>query len=329
MRHVIDIDSGERDATVYPNPNSYEIPLETPLYDARHLEVTSARVPVSFQQIHDRNNVFTVRIAAGAPDAGDYDITLPTRNYESTSALVTNLASAFSSAGITTIDLVEHRNVPESLKFSNTAGSYEFSFLFKTGTNGYDSADASRTTPNQVMGMPALDIDSVNSSIDLKGKLNNAVPPKSFVLCVCGLHQHAYSTTPFYTGVFMTPNIDQATGEYYATLTSRDDPVEHKFIEGPLKTIDAIKIEWFYRENNKLIPYPFHERDHAIKFTIECATNKLEALSKKVELNSFDLPAPIRVPEFDESGYAYEAYLPIVFVLIAGFILIRALSESR
>ena len=68
--HTIDIDSGERDASLYPNPNAYTIDLKTPVFDVTSLEVTTARFPTQPFVIHDNNNKFSVRIDAPAPDAG-------------------------------------------------------------------------------------------------------------------------------------------------------------------------------------------------------------------------------------------------------------------
>ena len=67
--HTIDIDSGERDASLYPNPNAYTIDLKTPVFDVTSLEITTARVPTQPFVIHDNNNKFSVRIDAPAPDA--------------------------------------------------------------------------------------------------------------------------------------------------------------------------------------------------------------------------------------------------------------------
>ena len=72
--HTIDIDSGERDASLYPNPNAYTIDLKTPVFDVTSLEITTARVPTQPFVIHDNNNKFSVRIDAPAPDAGTHEV---------------------------------------------------------------------------------------------------------------------------------------------------------------------------------------------------------------------------------------------------------------
>ena len=43
--HTLDIDSSERDTSIYPNSNSYVITLENPIYDVEEIRLMSARIP--------------------------------------------------------------------------------------------------------------------------------------------------------------------------------------------------------------------------------------------------------------------------------------------
>jgi len=43
--HTLDIDSSERDTSIYPNSNSYVITLENPIYDVEEIRLVSARIP--------------------------------------------------------------------------------------------------------------------------------------------------------------------------------------------------------------------------------------------------------------------------------------------
>lgn len=332
--HTIDIDSGERDASLHPNPNAYTIDLKTPVFDVTKLEVTSARIPTPNFVIHDNNNQFSVRIDAPAPDAGVHTVTMNDRSYPNGTTLASKILTAISAAGISTIDDVTFRSTRNSLKFSNVASTDEFTLLFKSGVDGWDSNVLTRTTPNQVFGMSARDISSSNSNIDLEGRIDCTWGPKTYVVKITAgsdvLGQTVYSNTPFYTGTFMS------TGTFiadYMTVYSSDDPVTHEFTGGPQKQIDSLRVQWFYKSNNKLVPVDFRDCDHAIKLTLSCETDKLKPLSKKFEMLSKKLPAPVGMfddPETvvvdDIERWDWEQIFPIAMIIIIGFVTLWVLS---
>lgn len=43
--HTLNIDSSQRDTSVYPNSNNYVITLENPIYDVEEIRLVSARIP--------------------------------------------------------------------------------------------------------------------------------------------------------------------------------------------------------------------------------------------------------------------------------------------
>ena len=43
--HTLNIDSSQRDTSVYPNSNSYVVTLENPIYDVEEIRLVSARIP--------------------------------------------------------------------------------------------------------------------------------------------------------------------------------------------------------------------------------------------------------------------------------------------
>ena len=144
------------------------------------------------------------------------------------------------------------------------------------------------------------------------------------------LGQTIYSNTPFYTGSFMSKS---TIAEQYMTVSSNDDPVTHQFAGGAQKQIDSLKIEWFYKANNKLVPVDFRDRDHAIKLTLSCETDKLKPLSKKFEMLSKKLPVPVGMfddPETvavdDIERWDWEQMFPIVMIIIIGFVTLLVLS---
>ena len=77
----------------------------------------------------------------------------------------------------------------------------------------------------------------------------------------------------------------------------------------------------------------FRDRDHAIKLTLSCETDKLKPLSKKFEMLSKKLPAPVGMfddPETvvvdDIERWDWEQMFPIVMIIIIGFVTLLVLS---
>ena len=64
--YTLDIDSSERDPTIYPNPADYVIELKNPIYDVNKISIASARIHASQLLINDRNNTFAVTRAPPA-----------------------------------------------------------------------------------------------------------------------------------------------------------------------------------------------------------------------------------------------------------------------
>jgi hypothetical protein len=83
-----------------------------------------------------------------------------------------------------------------------------------------------------------------------------------------------------------------------------------------------IKVEFFYMSHGRLIPYDFRNQNHVMKFEITCSTDKLENLSKPVEVAEkkevFEpiLPRPEASPIFEIE------YLYIAFIVFIGLFLI-------
>lgn len=333
--YTLDIDSGERDPVLFPDPNSFEVTLKTPIYDVSTLEVVSARIPTPMSLVSDYNKTFTVRIGTGAPDSGDYECSLEVSNISTASALTTIVSNAFTNAGITTIDEVTFAENTESLAFSNASAEYDFSLLFHSGTNGWSSNVMNRTTPNQIMGLSARDVSSTNSVLDLGGRVNFKSNPKTYVFKITAgsdeFTQDAFTNMPFYTGVFMGKG---TVDESYINLYSQEDALMHTFIKGSQRAIRSLKIEVFHKENNKLIPADLRSRDYALKLKIIGNTDKLENLPKitEEEVRALSLPPPVHIPELEKRKnlYKWEQYIPILVIVIIGVVLMASLSgQSR
>ena len=330
--YTLDVDSGERDPTLHPNPNSFEVTLKTPIYDVSSLEIVSARVPTALSPVSEYNNTFTVRIDTGAPDAGDYECSLEVSNISTTSALTTVVSNAFTDAGITTVDEVTFSDDTQSLVFSNAAATDDFTFLFHTGTNAWTSNVSDRTTPNQFLGLKALDVSSVGGTIDLGGRVDYKSNPKTYVFKITAgsdeFTQDAYTNMPFYTGVFMGKG---TVDDGFINLYSQEDVLEHAFTKGSHRAIRTLKIEVFHKENNKLVPVDFRSRDYAMKLRVTGNTDKLENLPKitEEEREALRLPPPVHIPELTKRKNLkrWEQYVPIAVIVIIGVVLMISLSD--
>jgi len=324
--YYLDIDSGERDTSEWPLANCYVVDLKTPIYDVTGLEIVSARVPTSQSAIHDNNSRFSVEILGSATDAGVHTVDITSREINSGSSLATKIQDALTAAGIVTIDSVSFLSTRSSLVFQNTATSNDFTLLFKSGVDGWDSNVSGRTCPNQVLGFTASDVTSQNGRLDLEGKVDYECGPKTYVVRVSSgavdFTQDVFTNTPFYTGTFMSTGV---IDNQYITLSGTDDAVTHDFKLGSHKEISQLRVEFFYKENNKLIPIDFRGRDHALKLKITGNTDKLAGTSREVE-HDLDLPPPIDLPEKEVHVYEWKKYVPIAFVLLMGMLLIWSIS---
>jgi len=327
MDHTVDIDSGERDPVLYSTPSDYVVSLKTPLYDVTKIELVSARIPHQ-TVVHGNNNKFTIEIDALAPDAGSYDVELTSRTFASGTELKDHVAARLVAAGITTIDQVDFKTGTNSLKFSNVATTHDFTFKFNSGTDGWSTDAKERTTPNQVLGFTAADHASQSGVLDEEGRVNFEHSTKTYVLKISTgsdeFNQDCYTDTPFYTGTLTNTTVDPS--EQFMVYSGQDDAVLHEFIRGPQKHVDSLRLQWFSRENNKLVPCDFRHQDHGLKFKITGNLDRTLSLPKVIEEDVLELPPPINIPELNGRVYDWKKYVPLGIILFIGFVLIKMLS---
>ena len=306
--YTLDIDSGERDPVSYPNPGDYVVELRHPIYDVKKLSIVSARIHASQLLVNDNNNTFSINNT-------NTIITLDNGNY-SGRTLATELDTKLT--GIT----VAYDKDKNDITFT---GSSEFTFNFYGGTNGYHSSVAvdGKTTPHDILGLPASNVTSTNNTLTT-GSVNLQGPDALIIKISNGadeLNKTVYSDTPFYTGrILMCGDVVNYSGS--------DDAVEHNFDTGT-QNISKLRIQFFYSSNNRLIPYNFRNANHILKLNIECSTDKLYTTPKVVK--DFSLPPPVRIPEMEDpdrwKGYVY--IFLIVFVGLAFILLTRPKKISE
>lgn len=316
--HTLTIDSSQRQANVYPNPNSYTILLENPIYDVTRLKLVSARIPTPQLMTCATNRVFSV---------DGVDITLDKTNYNSGTHFASDL-DTYLQPPITNIDRVYFDTATNQLTFSNTtSGNYNFTLEFRTGTNGYTSTSSSLTTPHQVMGFNSNDQTSVNNTLTA-GAINFKGPNSLVMKVTAGsdeFNQSIYTSTPFYTGHILLDGTD------FINVSGSDDSVTHEFHSGPQKFIQELKIEWFYMSHGRLIPYDFMNQDHILKFEFKCSTDKLEGLTK-VSLDKFAKKKKTKEEKVKNLGseilYNQEVYIYIGIIAFFGIVLMFLMKGS-
>jgi hypothetical protein len=121
-----------------------------------------------------------------------------------------------------------------------------------------------------------------------------------------------------------------SSAQKYYTFYGSDDSFVHEFNNGPQREISSLKIEWYYKENNKLVPVDFYERDNSIKLRIHGSTDKLEGLPKvSPEVVNNELPPPISIPTQLDDVYKWKEYLSIGIIIFVGIVLLSLMNGRR
>jgi hypothetical protein len=293
--YTFDIDSSERDPLLYPNPNDYVIELKNPIYDVTKISLISARIHASQLLINERNNTFSV---------SGTTVSLSNNNYDGKSlaaelvAQSSNITSAIYDSNINSITLT---------------GDYPFSFDFYGGINGY-TKNGEYTTPHDILGLPASNVSSDGTTLTT-GSINLQGPDALVVKLSSGseeFNKTVFSDTPFYTGrILMCGDVVNYSGA--------DDAVVHNFDSGPQKSIQSLRVQFFYSSNNRLIPYDFRHANHVLKLAIECSTGKPQTVPRVTK--DFSLPPPVRIPEF-ENPKRWNGLVYIFLIVVTGLVFI-------
>ena len=316
--HTLDIDSGERDTNVYAHANSYVVTLKEPIYDVTKVTLVSARIPTPQLHICETNKTFSI---------DGVDITLEANNFTSGATLASELQDQlFNASGDPTpsdIDGVIFDEYRNTLTFSNTASTNEFTLEFFDGTNGYLS-NVDVTTPHQLLGFTSNNQPSSGYTLT-SGPINLEGPNSLILRLTAGSDEFTktiYSVTPFYTGHILL------NGSNFINYHHADDPLTHEFYKGSQKFIRDIKIEFFYTSHGRLIPYDFRNQDHILKFEITGSTDKLEGLPKvSPEVVNGELPPPISIPTQLDDVYKWKEYLSIGIIVFVGIVLLSLMRK--
>jgi hypothetical protein len=310
--HTLNIDSSERDTSIYTYANNYVVNLDNPIYDISNIKLVSARIPTPQLMTSATNKTFSV---------DGVNITLNETNYSNGYVLAEDLDIELAPSN-SHIDSVIFDEETDSLVFSNTQATDDFTIEFYDGTNGYLSNTSPLTTPHQIMGFSSKNFTSTNNT--LRSGAINLNGPNSLVLKLTTgsdeFTQTVYTSTPFYTGHILLDGSD------FINFNGADDVLVHHFHSGSQKMIKDVKVEFFYMSHGRLIPYDFRNQDHILKFEITGSTDKLENLPKVPieEPKKVEKEEPIiSIPEVVKNSYTWrKEYLYIALIVIVGLLLI-------
>ncbi len=293
MEFLLDIDSSERDTLKYTEPNDYVINLNRTIYNVTNIKLEAARIPTSQLLINQGNKTFSI---------DGHTITLPERNFDDGDDLTSNLIDQIVTPGLTNVQTITFDSNTNALSFSNGSG-HEFSFEFYDGVNG-SNTNSTQGTPFSILGFnqnnqPSSSGSLVSGCIDLDG-------PTSLIMRITtngdDLNKDIYvngdslslSSAGFVESMYMGRIM---TGRHNRLIdyNGNDDPIEHFFHKGPEKSIEQLRIRFYYNVGSKLIPYDFRSRNHTLKFRVTCSLDKLSSLRVATPVKP-ELPPPVELP---------------------------------
>lgn len=293
----LDIDSGERDPTIYPLPNDYTVKINKTLYGSTKIKVLAAKIPNCQNLINIGNKQIQV-------DNTTYII--PEATYTNGTDLASNVQIALTGSNVSKVTFNSATN---KLTFSNVGSSNAFSFKFYSGSNGYSNVSSSVGAPAAVLGFNGSDISStanilISNVIDLYGPtalfLRVSYKSEEFekdIIVNGGTFTHGNTGSsvntikqipPKYMGRFLLSPINEFT-----TYNISNEPIEFNI---PNLNIDELRIRLYWNNGTKFIPYDFGCRNHIIKFEITCDNDRFSKIYDEAPVD--ELPPPVEaIPE--------------------------------
>lgn len=315
-----DVDSSERDPTVYRTPNDYTVRLNKRLYGVTKITLTAARIPnsqplicVGNQQICVDNQTYLIKQGF----------------YTNGADLASNVQIALTGSKVNTVTF---NPLESNLVFSNTA-SEPFSLQFFSGSNGY-STSSIVGPPASVLGFTGEDVSGSTISsgpVDLTGPLalfiritigSDDLDKDVFVnggTFAGGITSGVSYVPPHYIGRVLLSNSGSVT-----TVNLQDAPVEYTV---PSLNCDGFRIRFYWNNGTKLIPYDFGNRNHILKFNVTCETDRFNKVYE-IEEDPETLPPPVE--DVDIPKRTTGLLLPgLALLLIIGLIVLLRTSAER
>jgi hypothetical protein len=321
LNYILDVDSSERDPQQFPNPNDYIVKPNRPMYNVTNIKLVSARIPTTQLLINEGNKQFDITNSNNT-------IVLQEGTWSNGFNLASNLTDQLVSFdGINDITINYEQNT-HSLSFTSPV---DFSFNFYGGSNGY-ATSSPIGTPAEVLGF-----SHSNTSIGttLFSNVINLNGPNSIIIALSSgssdfhkqlyidgaefsINSNSYDSpvtrplTTMYTGRILTNDLGEII-----KYDGRKDPVNYRFYKGPEKNISQLRVQFYYNNGTKLIPYDFGNRNHILKFEITCSLDKFVDLPKDVKPTA--LPPPVEIENQIKNRFTVKQKQTIIVVLVALF----------
>ncbi len=304
-----DVDSSERDPTVYRSPNDYTVRLNKRLYGVTKITLTAARIPNSQYLICAGNRQICVDNQTYLIKQGNY-----TNGFD----LASNVQLALTGSKV---DSVTFNELTSNLVFSNT-DSQTFNLQFFSGSNGY-ATTSTVGPPASVLGFSGEDVSGSTVSsgpIDLTG------PSAIFMRITIGsddLDRDVFVNGGTFAGG-VTSGVGSVPPHYVGrivlngpvtTVTLNDTPIEYLV---PSLNCDSFRLRFYWNNGTKLVPYDFGNRNHILKFNVTCETDRFNKIYEMSE-DPDTLPPPVEdvdVPKRPQSLLLYGLALLLIIGLI-------------
>lgn len=329
LNYILDIDSSERDPQQFPNPNDYVIKPNRRMYNVTNIKLISARIPTTQLLINQGNKQFDITDSNNT-------IVLQEGTWSNGFNLASNLEDQLVNFDGSNSITVDYEQNTHSLSFTSPVN---FSFNFYGGSNGY-ATSSSVGTPAEVLGF-----SHSNTSVGttLLSNVINLNGPNSIIIALSSgssdFHKELYidgaefsvdsnsydspvtiPLTTCYTGRILTNDLGE-TINYDGTK----DPVDYRFYKGPEKSISKLRVQFYYNNGTKLIPYDFGNRNHILKFEITCSLDKFVDLPKNVKPTA--LPPPVEFKHKKRLTVKQKQTLIIILIALFGGLIMLSMFK--
>jgi len=324
MEYIVDFDSSERNPELYPNTNDFVVNLNTPLYNVTNMDLVSARFPLSQLLINDGNKYIDI-------DDTKYD--LLNGSFSNGTDLASNLQARLSTTNFTVDSVVFHSNT-NSMTYSNTAGTDNFTFNFFGGEDGF-ATTSNIGTPANILGFNNSNISS--SGFSLTSNVVDIGGPSNIIIRLTNGSEDLQKTlyvdnsnlTPLTTHFMGRISTSDVPLNGILDYNGYDDPVTHYFHRGPETSIDQLRIRIYWNNGNKLIPYDFGASNIFLKFKVKCSLDKIYNI--KDDKPPPDDPPPVKIQSLnpiDRLDHKKKLmFIAAIVLLVLGLILISMLGS--
>ena len=298
MKYIVELDSSQRDVSLYPLSNDYIVSFDRPIYNVDMIDIVSALIPKSQPLINGGNKQFQI---------DSTNIILDEKNYSNGHQLASNIETSLSTTNVNSVTFNENTN---KLLFS---GPSDFTFKFDSGSNGYSSSSVIGP-PAHVFGFNGRDVSSTGTqlesgSVDLTGTQSIIV---KFTSGEDDIDRGLYTDNHVYFGKVLCREGDII---YH---NGSHDPIRQEFFKSNRKDITSLRVRFYWNNGTKLVPYDFGNRNHILKIEISGNTDKFNS-NPAEDLNAIkELPPAIEFPKLKSKmrDLSADKVIPVVLAVV-------------